>query len=289
MHSPGRKALIPLMAAALAGTCLPATAACLSDLQAAALVANYLNKTPSANPEGLNDADAACTRAKFNSFLAQQTGAKVAGYKAGLTNPAVQKRFNATAPVWGVLYEPMLLKDGASVEAAFGARPVFEADLLVRVADPRLHQAKTPEQVLQYIDQVIPAIELPDLMVEAPAKLNGAAVGAINVAARYFVTGTPIPVQRTPEFAAALASMKVVVMGNMEDLDSGRGSDVLEHPLNAVIWLAQDLQRHGITLKKGDLLSVGSFSKLMPPKPGLKVEVQYQGLPENPTVKLSFK
>ncbi len=266
-----------------------ASAACLTDVEAAALVANYLNKKPAANPEGLNDADGACTRAKVNKFLVQQTGAKVIGYKAGLTNPAVQKRFNATAPVWGVLYEPMLLKDGATVEAAFGARPLFEADLLVRVSDPRISQAKTPQQVLQYIDQVIPAIELPDLVVEAPPKLNGSAVAAINVGARYFVTGVPIAVKRTPEFADSLAGMKVLVMGGGQDLDTGFGRDVLDHPLNAVAWLAQDLQKHGLALKKGDLVSVGSFSKLMPPKAGQKVEVQYQGLPDNPTVSVSFR
>jgi 2-keto-4-pentenoate hydratase len=183
----------------------------------------------------------------------------------------------------------MLLADGATVEAAFGARPVFEADLLVRVADARINQAKTPEQVLQYIDQVIPAIELPDLVVEAPPKLNGQAIAAINVGARYFVAGAPIAVQRTPEFANALASMKIVVMGNGDDLDKGFGSDVLGHPLNAVVWLAQDLARNGMALQRGGLVSVGSFSKLMPPKPGLKVEVQYQGLPGNPSVKLVFK
>jgi 2-keto-4-pentenoate hydratase len=182
---------IPVLAAVWALLPMSASAACLSDVQAAALVANYLNKQPAANPEGLNDADAACSRAKVNKFLVQQTGAKVVGYKAGLTNPAVQKRFNASAPVWGVLYEPMLLKDGATVEAAFGARPLFEADLMVRVSDARINQAKTPEQVLQYIDQVIPAIELPDLVVEAPPKLNGAAIAAINVGARYFVMGAP--------------------------------------------------------------------------------------------------
>jgi len=280
---------IPVLAALLAGLPLAAPAACLSDLEAAALVANYLNKKPAATPEGLSEADGACTRAKVNKFLAQQTGAKVVGYKAGLTNPAVQKRFNASAPVWGVLYEPMLLQDGASVEAAFGARPLFEADLLLRVSDPRLAQAKTPEQALQYIDQVIPAIELPDLVVEAPPKLNGAGVAAINVGARYFVMGAPVPVKRTPEFASSLAGMKIVVMGGGEDLDKGFGSDVLEHPLNAAIWLAQDLARQGVPLRKGDLLSVGSFSKLLPPKPGLKVEVQYQGLPDNPSVRVSFR
>jgi 2-keto-4-pentenoate hydratase len=56
-----------------------------------------------------------------------------------------------------------------------------------------------------------------------------------------------------------------------------------------VVWLAQDLARNGLALKKGDLVSVGSFSKLMPPKPGLKVEVQNQGLPDNPSVKVVFR
>lgn len=285
-----RRAVTAMMlTTALAAVASTAQAECLTDLQAAAMVANYLAKKPAANPEGLSAADGECSRAKFNHFLAQQIGNKTVGYKAGLTNPAVQKRFGASAPVWGVLYAPMMLADGATLDAAFGARPLFEADLLVRVSDARVNQAKTPEQVLQYIDLVIPAIELPDLVVEAPPKLNGAAVTAINVGARFFVTGTPIPVQHTQQFADALASMKVLVMGGGEDMDSGFGRDVLDHPLNAVVWLAQDLQRQGKVLKKGDLVSVGSFSKLMPPKPGLKVEVQYQGLPDNPSVKVSFR
>jgi 2-keto-4-pentenoate hydratase len=64
---------------------------------------------------------------------------------------------------------------------------------------------------------------------------------------------------------------------------------VLGHPLNAVVWLVQDMAREGRALKKGDLVSLGSFSKLLPPKPGLAVEVTYQGLPGNPSVAVSFK
>jgi 2-keto-4-pentenoate hydratase len=278
-----------LLGAALCGAALSAGAACLSDLEAAALVANYAAKTPAANPEGLSTADGECTRAKVNRFLAQQNGGKVVGYKAGLTNPAVQKRFNASAPVWGVLYEPMLLKNGAVVDPAFGARPLFEADMLVRVRDAGINRARTPEQVLQHIDQVIPFIELPDLVVVAPPKLNGAAIAGINVGARLGVLGTPIAVQNTPAFSAALRDMVVVVNGDGSELDRGKGSDVLEHPLNAVSWLAQDMARHGLALKKGDLVSLGSFSKLMPPKPGLAVEVIYQGLPGNPTVAMRFR
>ena len=283
---PASLALTLVLAASFAPA---AQAACLSDLEAAALVANYMAKTPAANPEGLSKADGECTRAKVNRFLVQQIGATQVGYKAGLTNPAVQKRFNTDAPVWGELYAPMLLKDGATVDAKFGARPLFEADMLVRVSSAAINQARTPEDVLKNIDQVIPFIELPDLVVQAPPKLNGAAIAAINVGARLGVVGEPMAVQRTAAFSDALRDMVVIVKGDGTELDKGKGSDVLEHPLNAVVWLVQDLAQQGVKLKKGDLVSLGSFSKLLPPKPGLKVEVEYQGLPGNPVVKVGFR
>jgi 2-keto-4-pentenoate hydratase len=280
---------LPLAVVLTAAIAPVAQAACMSDLEAAAMVANYMAKTPAANPEGLSTEDGECSRAKVNKFLAQQIGATQVGYKAGLTNPAVQKRFNASAPVWGQLYAPMLLKDGAMVDAKFGARPLFEADMLVRISSAGVNQARTPEEVLKNIDQVIPFIELPDLVVQAPPKLNGAAIAAINVGARLGVTGAPMDVQRTAAFSDALRDMVVVVKGDGAELDKGTGSDVLEHPLNAVVWLVQDLGKQGVQLKKGDLISLGSFSKLLPPKPGLNVEVQYQGLPGNPVVKVGFK
>jgi 2-keto-4-pentenoate hydratase len=265
-----------------------AQAACLSDAEVTRLMASLQVRRQVDTPEGLSAADAACTRAKFNASLEAAHGRPV-GYKAGLTNPAVQKRFQATAPVWGALYAPMLLKDGAIVDPAFGARPLFEADLLVRVSNVRINQARSAEDVLQSIDQVIPFIELPDLMVDTPAKINGNVLAAVNVGARYGVVGTPIPVQRTAEFSQALRDMQVVVSGNGAELDRGRGSDVLEHPLNAVVWLAQALQADGVKLKVGDVLSLGSFSKLMPPKPGLAVQVRYNGLPGNPAVQVQFR
>ncbi|MBN8510349.1 MAG: fumarylacetoacetate hydrolase [Burkholderiales bacterium] len=278
-----------LFVAAGLGPALPAAAACLSDAEVAALVDSYQAKKPAPDRfEGMSDADGACTRAKFNAQLASKIGGPAVGYKAGLTNPAVQKRFGASAPVWGTVYAPMLLKNGAIVDANFGARPLFEADLMVRVSDPAINQAKTPEQVIAAIDQVIPAIELPDLVVEPSAKLNGAAISAINVGARYFVLGEPIPADRKIELIDALPGMRIVLMGGEGDLDVGFGRDVLDHPLNAVVWLVQDLQKNGLALKKGDLVSVGSFSKLLPPKPG-KIEAQYQGLPGNPTVTVLFK
>jgi 2-keto-4-pentenoate hydratase len=281
-----------LLAGLVTAIAVPAHADCLSDAAAAALAEAYLAGKPAANPEGLNMAAGECTRAKFNKLIAPKLG-KVVGYKAGLTNPAVQKRFNHNAPVYGPLYANMLLPDGSLVDANFGARPLYEADLLVRVADESINSARTPLEVLMAVDQVIPFIELPDLVVEAPPKLNGAAIAAINVGARLGVVGKPIavPATRAERFALldALRDMTVILKADGVEADRGKGSDVLEHPLNAVLWLASDLRSDNRSLKVGDLVSLGSFSRLLPPKAGLKVSVEYIGLPGNPVVGVSFK
>lgn len=289
------RATLAGVALAIASACaVPAAhAACMTDAQVQDLVRQMMAKAPAANPEGLSEADGACSRAKLNAVLEQRLG-KVIGYKAGLTNPAVQKRFNYDKPVWGKLYQGMVLANGASVEPAFGARPLYEADMLVRVKDASINQAKAPMDVLQAIDQVIPFIELPDLVVQAPPRLNGPAVNAINVGARLGVAGTPIavPVTRAERYAMldALRDMNVVLAdGAGAELGKGKGSDILEHPLNAVVWLAEALAKEGLAMKPGELISLGSFSPLLPPKPGLKVTATYHGLPGAAPVSVQFK
>ena len=170
------------------------TPGCLDDVAVNRLLGDYNARRPAANlPENLTMVDANCTRSKLQQRLAGQAG-RLAGYKAGLTNPAVQKRFNTTEPVWGALYTNMLLNSGATVDAAFGARPLYEADLLVRVKSAAINNAKTPAEVLAQVDQIIPFIELPDLVVETPAKVNGAVLSALNVGARLGVRGAPLMV-----------------------------------------------------------------------------------------------
>ena len=270
-----------------------AQAQCLSDGDVGVMASHYSAKTAAPNFPALSDADGACTRAKYNLLLASSLG-KVVGYKAGLTSSALQQRFHTDKPVWGKLYEGMIQPSGSAVPPAFGARPLFEADMLVRVKDAAINHARTPYEVLQSIDQVIPFIELPDLVVQAPAQLNGAGVAAINVGARLGVAGQPIavPATRGERYALldALERMQVqLTNGQGELLASGKGSDILGQPLNAVVWIAQALQKEGITLQPGDLISLGSFSPLLPPRAGLGVTATYLGLPGAQPVQVHFK
>ena len=265
-------------------------AACPSDLDAATMAARFANLQPAASPPSdFTMDDAVCGRDKYTKFLGQNFG-KVVGYKAGLTNPAVQKRFNHPNPVRGTLFEKMLLPDGAEVSAKFGARPLFEADIVVEVKDAGINQAKTPLEALQHLSRIFPFIELPDLMAEDPAKVTGPSLTYANVAARLGVLGTPLEVKATPELVDALANMTVkLVDQDGKEIETGKGNAILGQPLNAVLWLIKDLNASGIALKKGDLLSLGSFSRLLPPKAGTGVKLIYEGLPGNPTASVRFK
>jgi 2-keto-4-pentenoate hydratase len=233
--------------------------------------------------------DAECGRRRLVERL-ESSENRIVGYKAGLTSKALQERFGAAAPVRGVLLEKMLLADGATVSFEFGARPMFEADLLVVVKDAAIHKAATHVDVLRSLSMVVPFIELPDLLVAEGEKLSAPLLVSLNAGARLGVVGKGIPVQATPAFAEALAAMRVVVTDSSgKELATGPGRAILDHPLNAVRWLAQDLEKSRIRLKAGDVLSLGSFTPPLPTRPGLAVSVRYEGLPGDPAVSVRFK
>ncbi len=233
--------------------------------------------------------DGECGRRRLVERL-ESSDNRIVGYKAGLTSRTVQERFGVSNPVRGVLLEKMLLADGADVAADFGARPVFEADLLVVVKDAAIHKAKTHLDVLRSLSRVVPFIELPDLVMAEGEKLSAPLIVSLNVGARLGVVGTGIPVEPTERFAEALAAMRVVVIDQGgRELASGKGGAILDHPLNAVQWLAHDLEKSRVRLKPGDLLSLGSFTAPLVPKAGMTVTVRYEGLPGNPAVSVRFK
>lgn len=233
--------------------------------------------------------DAVCARDKVIEALTDSQG-KVIGYKAGLTAKAVQERFNWNAPVAGLLLEKMVLKDGAAVPAAYGARPVWEADMLLVVKDDGVNQAKSPEEALQHISGMRPYIELNDIALGPNEKIDGFQLIAINVAARLGVAGPEVPLENTPKTLKRLAESKIVATdGSGAILAEGIGAATLGNPLSVVVWLAEDLAKNGRKLKTGDLISVGAFSPLTPPKPGQTVTVRYDGLPNTPKVSVRFE
>jgi 2-oxo-hept-3-ene-1,7-dioate hydratase len=274
------------LGAGLALIAAGALAECADDAAIATYVADYLAKVPAAAlvPDGTME-DARCTQEKLIEALVPHLG-PVVGYKAGLTSGPAQERFGVTEPVGGVLYRDMLVADGAEVPLAFGAVPLFEADLILVVGDDAINGATTAAEVMAHVSAVHPFIELPDLIFRQGEPINGVTLTANGVAPRMGVVGAAIPVGDPDEMLTALGAMQVTVRdANGAVMAEAPGAAVLGNPANAVLWLMSA----GYLLKAGDLISVGSIGPLMPPaKAGGGASVTYVGLPGDPVVSVRF-
>jgi 2-keto-4-pentenoate hydratase len=280
-----------LCAAALA---LDARAQCPNEQAMAELATRWIDKQPLQGfPPAMTLADGACARDRLVAQLRAHRayGGRIVGYKAALTNSAVQQRFGASAPVRGVLLSRMLTMESAfPINGDFGARPVFEADLLVEVGDDAINDARTPLEALKALSRVHPFVELADLVMAEGEALNAAVITAINAGARSGIFGHGIAVQPTQQFADALRDMRVVMTDDLgAELANSPGSAVLGHPLNAVLWLVEDVRRSGGRLRVGDKLSLGSFSAPMTPRREMRLKVRYIGLPGDPEINLRFR
>jgi len=227
--------------------------------------------------------EAAVVQTRYTALIGKDLG-EVVGYKAGLTNPAVQKRFNYDKPVRGTLFAKMILTGPARVPAVFGSRPVYEADMVAVVGDvARAMTAKSLLEALQALKEIRPFIELPDMAFDTQVKVDGPILLAANVGARLGVLGEPIFLPGTAESVEKLAAMKIEVIDQTGVVvGGGKGTDILNNPLNVVLWIADSLKAEGKTLKSGDLLSLGSFSGFLPPKTGSTITVRYTGLTPGP-------
>lgn len=264
-----------------------ATADCASDAEVAGFVQDYLSNTATSAlvPDGTMD-DALCTQAKLVTAMEPHLG-PVVGYKAGLTSKPAQERFGASEPVQGVLFRDMMLEDGATVPIQWGARPVFEADLILVVGDAAINEADTPQGVMAHISSVRPFIELPDLTLAEGEPITPVTLTAIGVAPKLGILGSDIPVSDPAAMTQALENMTVTLSAaDGEVLAQAPGAAVMGHPANAALWLMSK----GIEFKPGDLISVGSFGPLFPPAKGNGgASVTYDGLPGNPTVSVNFE
>ncbi len=265
----------------------PVAAECASDAQIDQYVQDYLADKPTAalSPSGSME-DALCTQARLIAELEPHLG-PVIGYKAGLTSAPAQERFGASEPVQGVLFRDMMLEDGATVSSTWGARPVFEADLILVVGDARINEATTPVGVMENISALRPFIELPDLTLYKGEPITPVTLTAIGVAPKLGVLGSEIPVSDPVAMSQALAEMTVTLSAaDGEILARAPGTAVLGHPANAALWLVSK----GIEFQPGDLISAGSFGPLFPPAKGKGgASVTYEGLPGDPTISVVFK
>jgi 2-oxo-hept-3-ene-1,7-dioate hydratase len=195
--------------------------------------------------------------------LTQLKGEPVAGYKVSLTSEQTQHMFDATEPLYGAQVASRVRAAPLTLHPADVMAPLVEVELNFRVLNP-LGAEATVESVFESTT-VAAGLEVPDSRFadwfpDLPKELVGsdAAVGG------YLVYGQEAPTATAFSAPDELSEVHAVLTHDGEHVREGGSSEVLGNPLNAVVWLAQALDRHGLGgLRPGQRVSSGTF--VLPP------------------------
>jgi len=187
-------------------------------------------------------------------------GRAIRGHKIGLTSKAMQQAIGIGEPDYGVLLDDMFYDSGADIPAGRFIAPRLEAELAFVLAKPLSGPDCSLADVLAATDYVVPAIEILDSRIErvdpeTKATRKVADTISDNAAnAALVLGGRPFrPADVDMRWVAALFSR------NGEIEESGVAAAVLDHPANAVAWLANKLAAHGVGLEPGQVVLSGSF------------------------------
>ena len=207
-----------------------------------------------------------------------EDGSWRAGYKVGLTDSRAQEMFGIHQPLVGVLFEQMILPDGAVVDLDSATSLLVELDLLARVKSVEINEAASIEDVARHIDAIVPFIELPDALFRLDGSNAAAFLMAGNVGARWGVAGIPVTVVDAQDLVERLPYMTFrLTTGTGEVLREGQGDRILGHPLNSILHLLEELRLRNETLKQGDLISLGAIGGPVKAERGRRYTAQYSG------------
>ena len=209
-------------------------------------------------------------------------GERTIGYKCACTSEIAQEALQIDRPVYGRLLSHTTTPSGSVLDTDRFTHRVVEAEVGIRVgADvPALDGGHTADSIAEYLDAVIPSIEIVDY------RWVDWSVGALRVAADnaihgWWVEGEPVTGWRDLD----LAAVEVTVRTNGEVTTTGTGANALGHPLNVMAWLADELPRFGGQLRAGDLVTTGVVTDVFEGERGDAITAEFAGLG---SVELSF-
>lgn len=199
-----------------------------------------------------------------------ERGEKIVGPKMGLTSQAKLRQMNVTDPIYGYIFDTMLVEDGGTVEIKEYIHPKVEPELGFVLKKELKGPGVTKEDVLEATAFFFPAIEIIDSRYQE-FQFTMPDVIADNASAAGAVFGTTIREIGQID----LETIGVVVEINGKVREVGAGAAVLEHPAEAVARLANVLAEKGKTVKSGEPILTGALTAAVKVEVGDYVEIKF--------------
>ncbi len=183
-------------------------------------------------------------------------GAKLVGYKVGLTSKAMQRSSQINEPDYGYLLDQMMIADGGRVPRDQYCIPRIEVELAFVLGKPLKGPGVGIVHALNATDYIVPAMELVDARIQDPRKIfdtisdNGAAAGLV-------LGGRPVKPNDVD-----LRWVGCILYKNAEIEETGLAAGVLGHPALGLAWLANKFGEQDVAMEPGHIVLTGSFTRV---------------------------
>lgn len=180
-------------------------------------------------------------------------GATVRGRKIGLTSKAMQRSSQIDEPDFGILLDDMFIEEGGEVPRDSFCVPRAELEIAFimgrRLTGPDVQLG----DVIDATEYITPSIEIIDARAKDPRTIFDTV--ADNGAAARVVLGT----EKFDPRGFDMRWLGAMMHRNGEVEETGLAAGVLDHPANAIVWLANKLVGFGESVEAGQVILTGSF------------------------------
>ena len=237
---------------------------CISFSQAKNILEGFPSKPITEIENDISLEKAYCAQEKINYLLKKKFNDKV-GYKVGFTGKKLQERFKINRPATGIIYKHMFIPNGSTLAKDFGYRTFIEPDLLAIIKSSEIMQAKSKIDILDNVESFHPYLELPALRFEKGVEVNGNMLIASNMLATKMIMAEGIKIPADKDGVNKLSNINTIFLDSDNNIiQKASTSNLMGNPLNVLKWLINDFNKRGITLNKGDKISLGSVGKIFP-------------------------
>jgi 2-oxo-hept-3-ene-1,7-dioate hydratase/2-keto-4-pentenoate hydratase len=200
------------------------------------------------------------------AFVARRVadGARVRGYKVGLTSKPMQEMAGSTEPDFSAMTGDLFLPEDTPIAISNFFDPMLEIEIAFVMSHPLKGPGVLPVDVIRATDFVLPAIEIVDFRVARAPGMNLIDTVADLAACGAVVLGA----NPRPLHAIDVRRVKGAIIRNGKTEQEGEASAVLGNPVTSVAWLANKLASFGVGFEPGQVILTGSFVRAIPVKAG---------------------
>lgn len=211
--------------------------------------------------------------------LARLSGQAVSGWKIAATSLAGQKHIGVDGPLAGRLLSNQVLAGGVSISLSGNLMRVAEAEFTFRFGQslPKRAAIYSLEEVLEAVESLHCAIEVPDSRYYDFARVGAPQLIADNACACWFLLGEATSADWRN---LNLAEHKLEAYLNGVHAAEGIGSNALGDPRVALTWLVNELNTFADGLNAGEFVTTGTCITPVPIVPGDHLRVNFGALGE---------